>query len=94
MQKINCPNIPSPKLREYIHPDNSIFELMSDLRWIGTLQSFLTFAGSIFSGRYFDSHGARSITILGTSLSIGATIGLACGYLNDKRIFRCVADPF
>lgn len=94
MQKTNCPSIPSPKLREYVHPDNSIFELMSVLRWIGTLQSFLTFAGSIFSGRYFDSHGARSITILGTSLSVGATIGLACRYINNKRALNCVADPF
>ncbi|ADV19523.1 hypothetical protein I305_03094 [Cryptococcus gattii E566] len=49
----------------------------SEIAWIGTLQSFLTFAGSIVSGRYFDSHGARTITILGTSLSVGATIGLA-----------------
>ncbi|ODN83254.1 hypothetical protein L202_01428 [Cryptococcus amylolentus CBS 6039] len=49
----------------------------SDVAWIGTLQSFLTFAGSIASGRYFDSHGARTITIVGTSLNVGATIALA-----------------
>ncbi|WVQ78583.1 hypothetical protein IAT38_000669 [Cryptococcus sp. DSM 104549] len=49
----------------------------SDVAWIGTVQTFMTFAGSIFMGRYFDSHGARLLTITATILSFGALVGLA-----------------
>ncbi|TXT10293.1 uncharacterized protein COLE_04227 [Cutaneotrichosporon oleaginosum] len=49
----------------------------SDVAWIGSTQSTLTFLGSIAAGRYFDAHGPRLLVIAGTALSIGALIGLA-----------------
>lgn len=47
------------------------------IRWIASVQLTLTFCGSIFSGRYFDSNGTRLLIILGYFFSIGALIGLA-----------------
>lgn len=46
--------------------------------WIGSLQTFFTFVGSLPAGRYFDAHGARHLMIFGTSLSIVSLICLAC----------------
>jgi MFS family permease len=49
----------------------------SDVAWIGSTQSTLTFLGSIAAGRYFDAHGPRALVVAGTALSIGALVGLA-----------------
>ncbi|WWC60977.1 uncharacterized protein I303_103554 [Kwoniella dejecticola CBS 10117] len=49
----------------------------SDVAWIASLQTFITFAGSIVAGRWFDSHGARGLVMVGTSLSVAAVIGIA-----------------
>ncbi|WWC69344.1 uncharacterized protein I206_103282 [Kwoniella pini CBS 10737] len=49
----------------------------SDVAWIASLQVFLTFGGSIVAGRFFDSHGARGLVMLGTSLSVAAVIAIA-----------------
>ncbi|ORY28265.1 major facilitator superfamily domain-containing protein [Naematelia encephala] len=49
----------------------------SQVAWISSVQMFLTFAGSIFAGRIFDSHGARGLAIAGSSLSVGAIIAIA-----------------
>ncbi|WVQ78585.1 hypothetical protein IAT38_000671 [Cryptococcus sp. DSM 104549] len=49
----------------------------SDVAWIGSMQTFVTYAGSIAMGRYFDSHGARLLAIVAAVLSTGALVGLA-----------------
>ncbi|WWD01292.1 hypothetical protein V866_008235 [Kwoniella sp. B9012] len=49
----------------------------SDVAWIASLQTFITFGGSIVAGRFFDSHGARSLIMVGTSLSVAAIIAMA-----------------
>lgn len=49
----------------------------STVAWIGSTQSTLTFIGSIFAGRFFDTHGPRPLVIAGTVLSIGALVGLS-----------------
>ena len=38
----------------------------------------LVFAFSIFSGRYFDAHGTRTLLICGSVVFIGALVGIAC----------------
>lgn len=45
--------------------------------WISSIQTVLLFSGSIFAGRYFDSHGPRLLAITGTLLSFGSLIGVA-----------------
>lgn len=60
------------------------------IRWISSVQTFLTFAGSIFSGRYFDSHGARALVVGGTSISFAAVIAISCPFLFlQLRRFSC-----
>ncbi|KAK8869646.1 hypothetical protein IAR55_000214 [Kwoniella newhampshirensis] len=49
----------------------------SQVAWIASIQAFLVFSGSIVSGRFFDSHGARILTVLGTTLSVAALVALA-----------------
>ncbi|WVF72075.1 hypothetical protein IAT40_006887 [Kwoniella sp. CBS 6097] len=49
----------------------------SEVSWIATVQTFLTFAGSIVSGRYFDSHGARNLIVLGTTVSVLAVVAMS-----------------
>lgn len=50
----------------------------STISWIGSLQTFMCFAGGLFSGRYFDSHGARLLIVGGTTMAVGALVALAC----------------
>lgn len=38
----------------------------------------LVFMFSIFSGRYFDAHGTRTLLIGGSVVFIGALVGIAC----------------
>jgi len=47
-------------------------------RWISSVQITLTFAGSLPAGRFFDSHGARSLVITGTTLSVASLVAIAC----------------
>lgn len=54
-------------------------------RWISSVMTFLVFFGSIFSGRYFDSHGTRNLLISGSLLFVGALVGIACECLNRSR---------
>lgn len=42
------------------------------------MQIVLTFLGSLWSGRYFDSHGARNLVIVGTTLNIVSLVATAC----------------
>lgn len=49
----------------------------SDIAWLGSLSSFAVFFLSIFAGRWFDAHGARSIVIAGTVISTAALFCLA-----------------
>jgi hypothetical protein len=46
--------------------------------WISSVQTFLIFLCSTFSGRYFDSHGTRNLLISGSVLFIGSLVGIAC----------------
>ncbi len=50
----------------------------TQVAWISSVQLTLTFAFSIFGGRYFDAHGTKLLVRLGWCCSIGALIGLAC----------------
>ncbi|WWD16091.1 hypothetical protein CI109_100516 [Kwoniella shandongensis] len=49
----------------------------SQIAWLATVQTFLVFSGSLIAGRFFDSHGARILTVMGTTLSVAALIALA-----------------
>lgn len=49
----------------------------SEVAWISSVQTFLIFACSIFSGRYFDSHGTRVLLLSGSVLFVGSLIGIA-----------------
>lgn len=49
----------------------------SQVAWIATVQSTLTFASSIVFGRIFDAHGARVLVMVGTSLSVIALVAVA-----------------
>ncbi|KLT42144.1 MFS general substrate transporter [Cutaneotrichosporon oleaginosum] len=49
----------------------------STVSWGGTIQTFMVFGFSVFMGRYFDVHGARTLVISGTALATIALIGLA-----------------
>ena len=42
------------------------------------MQTFTIFGLSIFSGRYFDSHGARGLLIVGSLFFIASLLGIAC----------------
>ncbi|WVR05290.1 hypothetical protein IAU60_002303 [Kwoniella sp. DSM 27419] len=52
----------------------------SEVSWIATIQIFFTFAGSVLAGRYFDSHGARLLVVIGTTLSVAAIVAMAFCY--------------
>lgn len=54
-------------------------------RWIASVQITLTFIGSIGSGRYFDSHGARNLVVVGTTLNVLSLIATACKYRRPSR---------
>jgi hypothetical protein len=45
----------------------------STISWIAAVQFFLTLFGSVFTGRWFDLHGGKVFTLLGT-LIIGGII--------------------
>ncbi|BEI80069.1 hypothetical protein CcaverHIS002_0105980 [Cutaneotrichosporon cavernicola] len=49
----------------------------STVLWGGTVQTLMVFGVSVFMGRYFDVHGARTLIISGTVLATIALIGLA-----------------
>ena len=64
---------------ESYYLDNQLADFPKQtVSWIGSLQIFFTFVGSLPAGRYFDAHGARHLMIVGTSLSIISLICLAC----------------
>lgn len=50
------------------------------LSWIASVQTFFTFCGSLFAGRWFDAHGTRLLVVIGLLLSTGAIIGMACAF--------------
>lgn len=52
--------------------------LGTDPRWISSITVFLVSMGSIFSGRYFDTHGARRLLIAGSTMQVGAFVAIAC----------------
>ncbi|GMK54274.1 hypothetical protein CspeluHIS016_0108600 [Cutaneotrichosporon spelunceum] len=49
----------------------------STVLWGGTIQTFMVFGVSVFMGRYFDVHGAKTLVISGTALATVALLGLA-----------------
>ncbi|WRT67263.1 uncharacterized protein IL334_004230 [Kwoniella shivajii] len=49
----------------------------SEVAWIASLQTTITFGGSIVAGRLFDTHGARILIVTGTTLSVVAVIAMA-----------------
>jgi hypothetical protein len=51
--------------------------------WLGSIVSFAEFSLAIFSGRFFDIHGARLLVVGCTVLSFVAMIGLACESLPE-----------
>jgi len=59
----------SPLILQYINANSH--------SWISSVSSFAVFAGSLSAGRYFDSHGARTLTITGTIISISALVAIA-----------------
>lgn len=52
-------------------------------RWISSIQSALMFMGGLFSGRYYDSHGIRTLLMIGTTGSVGALVAVACEWSYD-----------
>ena len=46
--------------------------------WISSVMTTFVFMFSILSGRYFDSHGARTLLISGSVIFTAAQIGIAC----------------
>lgn len=52
----------------------------STISWIGSLQTFMCFAGGLFSGRWFDAHGARLLIVGGTTTAVAALVALACEF--------------
>lgn len=64
-------------LQEYYLENQLRDHTKSDVAWISSVSSFAVFAGSLSAGRYFDSHGARFLSIAGTVLSISALVAIA-----------------
>lgn len=50
------------------------------------------FMFSIISGRYFDSHGARTLLIMGSLIFTGAQIGIACESLLPAILHSSLLD--
>ena len=48
--------------------------------WISSVMTTFVFMFSILSGRYFDSHGARTLLISGSVIFTAAQIGIACEF--------------
>lgn len=59
--------------------------------WLGSIVSFAEFSLAIFSGRFFDIHGARLLVVGCTVFSFVAMVGLACELL--RRIFHSGNAP-
>ncbi|TXT04134.1 uncharacterized protein COLE_07831 [Cutaneotrichosporon oleaginosum] len=49
----------------------------SDIAWFGSIQTLIEFSFAIFTGRYFDIHGARLLVSSATLLAFVSVIGLA-----------------
>lgn len=60
--------------------------------WLGSVVSFAEFSLAIFSGRFFDIHGARLLVVGCTVLSFAAIVGLACESVRAKKLFPATAD--
>lgn len=50
----------------------------STVSWIGSVQTLVEFSFAMVTGRYFDNHGARLLTIVGLVLATVAVVALAC----------------
>ncbi|BEI86488.1 hypothetical protein CcaverHIS002_0607750 [Cutaneotrichosporon cavernicola] len=49
----------------------------SDIAWFGSIQTLIEFSFAIFTGRYFDIHGAKLLVSSATVLAFVSVIGLA-----------------
>lgn len=66
------------QLTEFYHSHQLQSYSKSNIAWIATLQSTLTFFASVFFGRIFDAYGARWLVRIGTTLSVASLVALAC----------------
>lgn len=84
---------PQAHIKERLKKDTSVGQLSayyldhqlssrtpSEVGWISSIALFIVSAGSIFSGRYFDSHGTKLLAISGSLLSVIALVSIACEY--------------
>jgi hypothetical protein len=50
----------------------------ANFSWIGSIQPLMVFGFAIWTGRYFDVHGAKLLGWSGTFMATLAVMGIAC----------------